>query len=112
MADIARLPGVKKAALLFVILGDEATASLFPFLKNEEIQEITREIALLDKASADDTMQILEEFHSLSMAREYVLQGGVEYAKKILRQSLPPERAREILDRLTKYLDQGPGFAI
>lgn len=111
MAEQRKLSGIRKAAMLFVILGDDATRIIFPHLKNEEIQEITREIALLDRATTDDTMAVLEEFHTLALARQYVLQGGVEYAKKILKQSLPPDRAREILDRLTKYLDQGPGFA-
>lgn len=106
-----KLSGIQKAALLLIVLGDEATALIFPHLKNEEIQEITREIALMEKATPEQTLEILEEFHTISMAREYVMQGGVEYAKKVLRQSLPPDRAREILDRLTKYLDQGPGFA-
>jgi flagellar motor switch protein FliG len=92
------------------VLGEDASESIFPHLRDEEIQELTREIAVLEKATSEEAQVILEEFHTLAMARSYVLQGGVEYAKKILRKSLPPERCRDILDRLVKYLDQGPGF--
>ncbi len=104
------IPGLRKAAILMVALGDEASQKIFPHLRDEEIQELTREIAVLDRATTEEAQAVLEEFHTLALARSYVLQGGVEYAKKILRKSLPPERCREILDRLTKYLDQGPGF--
>ena len=107
---VETLPGLRKAAILLVALGEEATEALFPHLKDEEIQELTREIAMLDKATPEQAEAVVEEFHTLALARSYVLQGGVEYAKKILRKSLPPERCREILDRLIKYLDQGPGF--
>jgi flagellar motor switch protein FliG len=104
------IPGIRKAAILLVALGDEVSSSVFPFLRDEEIQDLTREIAVLEKATTEEAQGVLEEFHTLTLARQYVLQGGVEYAKKVLRQSLPPDRCREILDRLTKYLDQGPGF--
>ena len=104
------IPGLRKAAILFVALGEQASEAVFPHLRDDEIQDLTREIAVLEKASPDVAEAVMEEFHTMVLARSYVLQGGVEYAKKILRKSLPPERCREILDRLMKYLDQGPGF--
>lgn len=104
------LPGLRKAAILLVALGEDVSEVIFPHLRDEEIQELTREIAVLEKATTEQAQSILEEFHTVALARHYVLQGGVEYAKKILRKSLPPDRCRSILDRLTKYLDQGPGF--
>jgi len=108
--DVQEIPGLRKAAILLVALGEEASEALFPHLRDEEIQEITREVAVLEKASPEEAEAVIEEFHTLALARSYVLQGGVEFAKKILRKSLPPERCREILERLVKYLDQGPGF--
>lgn len=111
MAEAGDSSGVRKAAVLLVALGESASEAVFPHLRDEEIQELSREIAILEKATNEEAQTILEEFHTLALARSYVLQGGVEYAKKVLRKSLPPERCREILDRLTKYLDQGPGFS-
>lgn len=111
MAEVVHvIPGLKKAAILLVALGDDASQAVFPHLRDEEIQELGREIATLERATVDEAQSVLEEFHTLALARSYVLQGGVEYAKKILRKSLPPDRCRDILERLTKYLDQGPGF--
>lgn len=104
------VPGLRKAAVLLVALGEQASQAVFPHMRDEEIQELSREIALLDRTTTEVAHGVMEEFHTLALARSYVLQGGVEYAKKVLRESLPPDRCRQILDRLTKYLDQGPGF--
>jgi len=104
------MPGLRKAAVLLVALGEQASQAVFPHMRDEEIQELSREIALLDRTTTEVAHGVMEEFHTLALARSYVLQGGVEYAKKVLRESLPPDRCRQILDRLTKYLDQGPGF--
>ena len=111
MADsIDGVSGIRKAAVLLVALGEQASQAVFPHMKDEEIQDLSREIALLDRTTTEEAQGVLEEFHTLALARSYVLQGGVEYAKKVLRESLPADRCRDILDRLTKYLDQGPGF--
>ena len=72
MADVTKMPGLKKVAMLFVVLGEEATSSIFPHLKNEEIQDITREIALLERVTTEETMAVMEEFHTLTLARQYV----------------------------------------
>lgn len=111
MAEATQPSGVRKAAVLLVALGESASEAIFPHLRDDEIQELSREIAVLEKASPEEAQAILEEFHTLVLARSYVLQGGAEYAKKILRKSLPPERCWEVLDHLNKYLDQGPGFS-
>ncbi len=103
--------GVRKAATLFITLGEHATKSIFPHLNDEEIQEISREIALMDRTTAEDSMAVLEEFQQLTHARSHAVQGGVDYAKSILRRSLPSDRAHDIMERLTKHLEQGPGFA-
>ncbi|GAB4255221.1 MAG: flagellar motor switch protein FliG [Deferrisomatales bacterium] len=111
MAEPARKSlGVRKAAVLLATLGEEASKAVFPHLRDDEIQELGREIAVMERATAEEASEILEEFHHLTLARAYVIEGGVEYAKKLLRQSLPPERSRDILERLLKYLDQGSGF--
>ncbi|MDW7710992.1 MAG: flagellar motor switch protein FliG [Deferrisomatales bacterium] len=111
MAEAEQPSGLRKAAVFLLALGEKASEAVFPHLRDEEIQELTREIAALEKASPEEAHAVLEEFHTLALARGYVLQGGAEYAKKILRRSLPPERCREILARLNRQLDQGEGFA-
>ncbi len=111
MASTPPVPGARKAAILMVALGEQASKVIFPHLRDDEIQRVSREIASLERATSEEAEAVLQEFHAIALARSYMLEGGVEYAKKILRRSLPADRCRDILDRLVKYPDYGPGFA-
>jgi flagellar motor switch protein FliG len=99
-----KLSGSKKAAILAVFLGDAASAEVFKELDEDEVSAIGREIARLQNITAEDGEQVLEEFYQLAMAQDYVLKGGVDYARKILTKAFGPEAARKILDRLLKQL--------
>jgi flagellar motor switch protein FliG len=99
-----KLSGAKKAAILTVFLGDAASAEVFKELDEDEVAAIGREIARLQNITAEDGEQVLEEFYQLAMAQDYVLKGGVDYARKILTKAFGPESARKILDRLLKQL--------
>ena len=96
--------GVQKVAKLLVLLGEETTAKVFKMLAYDEVQEITREISLADSIDKDEAEALLEEVYNMYMAQEYIAKGGIEYAKKVLSKSMPPDEARRIIDRLTKTL--------
>ena len=99
-----KMSGSKKAAILTVFMGDAASAEVFKELDEDEVAAIGREIARLQNITAEDGEQVLEEFYQLAMAQDYVLKGGVDYARKILTKAFGPESARKILDRLLKQL--------
>ncbi len=99
-----KLSGAQKAAILTVCLGDTASADILKELDEDEVADIGREIARLQNITAEEGEQVLEEFYQLAMAQDYVLKGGIEYARKILNKAFGPESARKILDRLVKQL--------
>jgi flagellar motor switch protein FliG len=99
-----KLSGSKKAAILTVYIGDALSAEILKELDEEEVSDIGREIARLQNITAEDGEQVLEEFYQLAMAQDYVLKGGVDYARKILTKAFGPDSARKILDRLLKQL--------
>jgi flagellar motor switch protein FliG len=99
-----KLNGSQKAAILTVYLGDVVSAEILKELDEEEVSCIGREIARLQNVTAEDGEQVLEEFYQLAMAQDYVLKGGVDYARKILTKAFGPESARKILDRLLKQI--------
>lgn len=103
-ADDARLTGSQKAAILMVTLGDVLSAEVIKHLDEEEVGLIGKEVARIPNISAEEAEGILEEFYQMSMANDYVLKGGIEYAKKILVNAFGPEHATRILDRLVKQL--------
>ncbi|BDU68534.1 flagellar motor switch protein FliG [Geothrix oryzae] len=107
---MAKLTGMQKAAVLMVSLGDETAASIFKYLEEDEIQTISREIAITKHVQPEVAEEVMEEFHTMTQARSYISQGGIEYAKKLLIKSVGPEVARKIIDRLVKALESSAGF--
>ena len=107
---MAKLTGMQKAAVLMVTLGDETAATIFKYLEEDEIQTISREIAITKHVQPEVAEEVMEEFHTMTQARSYISQGGIEYAKKLLIKSVGPEVARKIIDRLVKALESSAGF--
>jgi len=107
---MAKFSGAQKAAVLMVTLGDEVAASIFKYLEEDEIQEISKEIALTKHVMPEIADEVMEEYHTMSLAKTYITQGGIEFAKKLLIKSIGPEAARKIIDRLTKALESSAGF--
>jgi len=107
---MAKLTGGQKAAVLMVTLGDETASNIFKYLEEDEIQTISREIAITKHVQPEIAEEVMEEFHTMTQARSYISQGGIEYAKKLLIKSVGPEVARKIIDRLVKALESSAGF--
>ncbi|WP_246591742.1 flagellar motor switch protein FliG [Nocardioides daeguensis] len=100
--------GVRKAAVLLIQMGKERAAQVMAHLSDAEVEAISGEIARLDAVSASETAQVLTEFHDLATAHAHVTQGGFGFAQQLLEQSLGPERAKEIMERLHAAAVQMP----
>jgi flagellar motor switch protein FliG len=99
-----QVPGLRKAAILVVTLGEEASAEVLRQLDEGEVQELGREIARLNAVTAEQAEAVLEEFHQMSLAHDYVIKGGIDYARKLLNAAYGPEAAKKVLDRLVTTL--------
>ncbi|GFR37733.1 flagellar motor switch protein FliG [Insulibacter thermoxylanivorax] len=102
------LTGRQKAAILLISLGPEISAEIFKHLREEEIEQLTLEIANVRKVDPEEKEAIMEEFYQICVAQEYITQGGIEYAKDILEKALGPEKAVDILNKLTASLQVRP----
>ncbi len=98
------VPGLKKAAMLMILLGDKASAEIVKQLSDDEVQLVSREIARMESISSDTAEMLLEEFYQMNMAHDFVVRGGMDYAKKMLHQAFGPEVAKKVIDRLTKAM--------
>jgi flagellar motor switch protein FliG len=105
-----QVSGIRKAAVLTLVLGEDAASQLFKFLSEEEIELIAREVATMGAVKPDIGTVVLEEFHHMWKAAEYLSQGGVEYAQKILVKTLGPDVARRVLDRVVKSFESTMAF--
>jgi len=103
-----KLTGKQKAAVLLISMGPEFSAEVFKHLNEEEIEELTLEIAAFRKVTPEMTSSVLKEFQEIWVAHEYISQGGIQYAKDVLEKALGEQRAREIINRLTASLQVRP----
>ena len=102
------LTGRQKAAILLITLGPEVSAQIFKHLRDEEIEQLTLEIANVRKVEASEKVAVLSEFHQICLAQEYISQGGITYAREILEKALGEQKAVDIINRLTSTLQVRP----
>jgi flagellar motor switch protein FliG len=102
------LTGKQKAAILLISLGPDVSASVYKHLSEEEIEKLTLEISNVRQVDAEKKETILEEFHQIALAQDYISQGGIAYAKQVLEKALGPEQAMNIINRLTSALQVRP----
>lgn len=103
-----KLTGRQKAAILIVSLGPEIAANIYRYLREEDIEQLTLEIANLSKVSNEQKNDILEEFYQMLLAQNYITEGGIDYAKEVLEKALGTQKAIEIINRLTSSLQVRP----
>jgi flagellar motor switch protein FliG len=102
------IKGRKKAAILLVSLGSEKAASILECLQDDEIETLSLEMAKLHFLDPDTTDGVLEELAATVEAYESLSAGGVEYAKEVLGRALGPDRATEIIGRLSSVIEKRP----
>ena len=102
------LTGRQKAAIFLVSLGPEVSSEIFKHLREEEIEQLTFEIARLDKVEPADKDKVLMEFQELMLAQEFITSGGIDYAREVLEKALGTQKAVDIINRLTSSLQVRP----
>ena len=91
------LTGVRKAAILLVLLGDDVASEVFRRLDIQEVQRLTSEISQLSSISSDMAAHVLQEYQRLSLTQDYLVQGGQEYATQLLVKAFGKEGANSLL---------------
>jgi flagellar motor switch protein FliG len=102
---------VRKAAIMFLALGEEASSRVFKHLQESEIERIVREVAVMGQVPADVGEHVLTEFNHMSSAVDFLDSGGVDHAKRLLTKTVGPEASHRILDRVIRSFNTAAGFA-
>ncbi|SDZ86064.1 flagellar motor switch protein FliG [Pseudobutyrivibrio sp. ACV-2] len=100
--------GVQKAAILLIALGPEKSSQIFKHLKEEEIEELTLEIANTRSISPTVKEEVIEEFYQVCLAQQYIAEGGISYAKELLEKALGNDKAQDVITKLTASLQVRP----
>ena len=107
-ADKNAMTGKEKAATLLIALGPEFSSDILNYLKEDEIEELTLEIASIKSISTEEKEQIMEEFYQICLAQNYIAEGGIGYAREILEKALGTQKALDIINKLTASLQVRP----
>jgi flagellar motor switch protein FliG len=100
--------GRQKAAIFLVTIGSEISAEIFKYLREDEIETLTFEIARLETIEPEQKEAILQEFQELMMANQFISTGGIDFARELLEKSLGSQKAIDIINRLTSSLQVRP----
>ena len=106
--DNESLSGVQKAAILLISLGPEKSATIFKHLKEDEIEQLTLEIANTRSVSPKIKEDVINEFYEVCLAQQYIAEGGINYAKDLLEKALGSEKAMMVISKLTSSLQVRP----
>ena len=98
----------EKAAILMISLGPEVAASVYKHLSEEEMEWLTLQISSMKRIDPVEKLEVMEEFHELATAQNYITQGGIGFAKSVLEKALGEEKAMELIYRLTSTLQVRP----
>lgn len=104
----ANISGIQKAAILLITLGPERSAGIFKHLKEDEIEELTLEIANTRSVTPQVKDMVINEFYEVCLAQQYIAEGGIGYAKELLEHALGAEKAVEVIGKLTASLQVRP----
>ncbi|MDL4840060.1 flagellar motor switch protein FliG [Aquibacillus rhizosphaerae] len=102
------LSGRQKAAILLISLGPDVSAQIYKHLTEEEIEKLTLQISSVKKVESNQKEDVLDQFHQLAIAQDYISQGGINYAKTVLEKALGQQEASDIINRLTSSLQVKP----
>ena len=106
--DPSQLEGLTKAAILLLTLDSDTAAELLKSMPSEAVEEVTRELAGLGRVPDRLRNAVIEEYYNLSVASQFANEGGLEYAKVLLKQSMDPEKANRVLQQIQTQVQKTP----
>ncbi|UWD48914.1 flagellar motor switch protein FliG [Clostridioides difficile] len=93
--------GLKKAAVLLMTLGPTVASDIIKSLPDKQVQKIGLEIANISSIASKERREILKEFVEINKAKDYVIEGGLEYAKELLSNALGNAKASKLLEGIS-----------
>jgi flagellar motor switch protein FliG len=107
-AEKPKLSGIRKAAILLTVLGEDSAATVFRDLNAEDSQRVADEVASLGAIPVELSLQVIEEYQRMTQAQDYLIQGGYDLAKRLLIKAFGDTEAESVLQRLTKARELKP----
>jgi flagellar motor switch protein FliG len=100
--SVTMLAGMRKAAVLLVLLGEDVASQIYRNLPQQDLEQLTKEIAELDYVDPQTALAVLEEYHRMALTQDYLAQGGTDYAQKLLVKAFGEDGARQLLSQVSR----------
>ncbi len=101
---MSNLTPQQRAAAVVVSMGVDKASKVYKYLSQDDIEQLTIEIAKLGYVSVEDTEYALDHFYKMCLTQKVVTEGGMEYAKTVLESAFDEKTANELLAKATKSL--------
>jgi len=98
----------QKAAIMLMVIGPDLSGQVLRYLDEEQVEMLSLEVARLDKVNSEQRESIINEFHELAIAQEFIAEGGIEHAKGILQAAFGDDRASDVLKRVEAAMQVVP----
>ena len=108
--QLEQLTGTQKVAILCMVLGSEAASQITQKLAAEEVEQISFEIARMDRVSSEATDAVLSEWLDVMLAADSVAAGGIEFAREVLEKAFGAQKAQAMLKRILSQISEGAGL--
>jgi flagellar motor switch protein FliG len=104
-----RMNGVRKAAILMAVMGEEAASAIYRTLSENEVEVVTKELAELGRVPAEVAHLVLEEYSQLALTQGYLATGGIEFATRLLVKAFGTDIANNLLQKVVRLQELSVG---
>lgn len=98
----------QKAAVMLMVLGPQASGNVVRHLDEDQIEVLSLELARLDKVTPEQREGVIREFYEVAIAQDYIAEGGVEHARRVLEEAFGNDRAEEVIKRIVAAMQVVP----
>ena len=99
-----KMSGKARAAAVIVSLGAEGAAEVYKYLREDEIEMLSLEVAKLNNLPPEEYKEIIDDFYGLCVTQKFISEGGVDYARDVLEKAFGPQQAASLMERVSKSL--------
>ena len=108
VVDVKNMDSRQKAAIVVVSLGADKASQIYKYLSEQDIEDLTYEVAKMGKTTNAQVEGALDEFYKLCLTHKMMTDGGLDYARDVLEKAFGESTARSLLEKVSKTLQSRP----
>ena len=102
------LSAKRKAAIVLTVLGPKNAAEVVKYFSDEQVEQFSLEVARLERVTPEIRASVVSEFHEMCMAQDFISEGGVDNARKVLEQAFGSDKADLVIRKILSAMQIVP----